>query len=111
MKITTPKLLRRKCGSPANPLSSAIQGKLSSSIAALSSLGVGLAFFRAGSKSSLFRSDGKKSGTQVKKDYFHPAPRAITGSHRSYREYAGRDNDRLLRMSGLFFLGSAALIA
>jgi hypothetical protein len=91
-----------------------------STLATIASLGLGLTYFLSNKtglvgsvkkekkKLDPFVPDEQSSTTENK--YFEAAPRAISGSHRSYREYAGTGNSGM-KKSSQFALGSAALLS
>jgi hypothetical protein len=81
-----------------------------STLATLASLGLGLTYFLPNKKKTQDPSMPDEQSSTTENKYFEAAPRAISGSHRSYREYAGTGNSGM-KKSSQFALGSVALLS
>lgn len=121
MNEQTKQVLRQNVYQPANRVMQTVRDKPYVSMAAfttVATLGIGMALLMPNNKhraaSALrtkpARGQRETSATATQSSYFDPAPRAISGSHRSFEEFAGQGPGDMVKKGAPYLLGSAVLL-
>ena len=115
MNEHTKQALRENLYQPANSVMQAVCENPYASVAALTTLGLGMALLLPGNRrrlaSSLMAPAGSYRETSPpESSYFDPAPRSIQGLHRSYEEFAEPGPGEMVKKGGPYLLGSAVLL-
>lgn len=115
MKKNTKRALNENLYQPANRVMKAIRNKPYASMAALTTFGIGMALLLPAGRRRLASSAGMtpagpyREMSAPESSYFEAAPRSISGSHRSYEEYA-EPGSGMVKRSGSYLFGSAVLL-
>ena len=119
MNEHTKHTLRENVYQPANRVMKTVREKPYASMAALTTIatfGIGMALLmpanrrRLATAAGMAPTGGYREMSAPESSYFEPAPRSISGSHRSYEEYAEPGPADMVKKSSPYLLGSAALL-
>lgn len=115
MNETTKRAMRENFYQPANRVMNAICNKPYTTMAALTTFGIGIALLvpagrrRLASSTAMTSAGPYREMSAPESSYFEAAPRSIYGSHRSYEEYA-EPGSGMVKRSGSYLFGSAVLL-